>query len=176
MTVDEVVAALGLRPLDQEGGWFRQTINRGPEVDARAFGPGFPAGPRPQVTAILAAIGGDQFSAMHRLKVDEIWMFHMGDPLEMLMLHPDGREEEVVMGHDLAAGQRLQHVVPAGCWQGSTARAGGFGYAVVSCLMVPGFAWEDFELGRRATLQRSHPGAAERIARLTRERPAEGAL
>lgn len=175
MTADEVIAALGLEPLDQEGGAFRQTLRRLPEIDARLFGPRFPAGPRPQVTAILALVGGERFSALHRLANDELWLYHMGDPLDLLLLHPGGEAETVVLGHDLAAGQRLQHLVPSGTWQGGTS-VGPQGWSVVSCVMVPGFAWQDFELGDRAALRRLYPDAADAIARLTRDAPARGAL
>lgn len=175
MTAEEVIAALGLEPLDQEGGAFRQTLRRLPEIDGRLFGPRFPAGPRPQVTAILALIGGERFSALHRLGNDELWLFHMGDPLELLLLHPEGDAETVTLGHDVGGGQRLQHLVPAGTWQGGTS-TGPLGWSVVSCVMVPGFAWEDFELGDRAALQALFPAEAARIARLTRGEPARGAL
>lgn len=170
----EIIEALGLEHLDQEGGWFRQTLARGPEIDARLFGPDFPAGARPQMTAILAMIGGAQFSAMHRLGVDELWLFHMGAPLEMLMLHLDGSHETVILGHDVARGQRLQHVVPAGTWQGSTALGGNDRFSLVSCIMVPGFVWEDFELGNARALAANYPDAEEHIASLTRDVPAKG--
>ena len=164
MKIEEIISQLGLVPLDQEGGYFRQTLSGKPEVDAAVFGTHYPPGPRAPVTAILALIGGDQFSAMHRLATDELWFFHMGDPLDMLMLHSDGHAERVVLGHELAAGQKLQHVVTAGTWQGSTSRgtADREGYSLVSCVMVPGFAWQDFELGDRQALQAGYPGGRGR--------------
>jgi predicted cupin superfamily sugar epimerase len=115
---------------------------------------------------------------MHRLATDELWFFHMGDPLDMLMLHPDGRSERLTLGHDLAAGQKVQHLVPTATWQGSTSRptAGGVGYSLVSCVMVPGFAWQDFELGEREALQARYPDAVADIERLTRVTPAKGHL
>lgn len=178
MDIEEIISRLGLVPLDQEGGYFRQTLSGKPELDAAVFGKHYPPGKRAPVTAILALIGGDQFSAMHRLATDEMWFFHMGDPLEMLMLHPDGRSERAVLGHGLAEGQKVQHVVPAGTWQGSTSRgqAGRVGYSLVSCVMVPGFAWQDFELGERRDLQARYPDAASEIEMLTRITPAKGHL
>jgi len=173
--IDDIIKALGLRPLDQEGGWFRQTLKRVPEIEASLFGPGLPCGERPQMTAIQAVIGAKQFSAMHRLAIDEFWVFHMGAPLEMLMLHPDGSHETVVLGHDVLQGERLQHVVPSGVWQGSTARGGPSCYSVVSCIMTPGFVWEDFELGDPEELSRAYPNVSAKIAQLSRATPATGA-
>lgn len=176
MNVEEIVKALELVPLDQEGGYFRQTVLGEPQRDPRPEGEG--GGVRPRVTAIYALIGGSQFSAMHRLRTDEMWFFHMGDPLDMLLLHPDGSSERVTLGHDIAKGEKLQHVVSAGVWQGSTgrARAGGEGYSLVSCVMVPGFVWTDFELGERSALVAAYPGVAREIAALTRIAPAQGHL
>ena len=40
----------------------------------------------------------------------------------MLLLYPDGHDEVVRLGTDLAAGERVQMVVPRGVWQGSRLR------------------------------------------------------
>jgi predicted cupin superfamily sugar epimerase len=56
---------------------------------------------------------------MHVLSSDELFHFYLGDPVEMLQLWPDGRSEVVVLGPDLAAGQHVQLLVPAGVWQGT---------------------------------------------------------
>jgi hypothetical protein len=42
-----------------------------------------------------------------------------------------------VLGGDLLAGQRLQHVVPPGCWFGA-APCDGTEYALVGCTVAPG--------------------------------------
>ena len=43
----------------------------------------------------------------------------------MLLLYPDGHDEVVRLGTDLAAGERVQMVVPRGVWQGSRLAADG---------------------------------------------------
>jgi predicted cupin superfamily sugar epimerase len=48
-----------------------------------------------------------------------------------------------VLGPDLAAGERPQVVVPAGCWQ--SARPLGR-YALVGCTVSPGFEFAGFEM------------------------------
>ncbi len=40
-------------------------------------------------------------------------------------------------------------------------------WSLVSCVVTPGFAYEDFELARREDLARRHPGLSELIAALT---------
>jgi len=107
------------------------------------------------------------FSDMHRLPTDELWLFHLGDPIELLLLHPDGRDELVVLGPDVLGGQVIQHVVPAGTWMGARLRPGGE-YGVWGNTMAPGYAISDFEGANAAELIARWPHRAELIAVLTR--------
>lgn len=50
----------------------------------------------------------------------------------------------VTVGQDLAAGQRPQHLVPAGHWQ--SARPAADREVLVSCVVAPGFDFTDFTL------------------------------
>jgi predicted cupin superfamily sugar epimerase len=170
LTSDEVIERLGLEPLDQEGGYFRQTWRSASGIPNEILGSAFSAGEHAAGTAIYFLITRDQFSAMHRLKADEIWLHHLGDPLEMLMLHPDGGGELASIGPDLSRDQRPQHVCPANSWQGThiAPGQGRFGYALGSCIMAPGFEWSDFELGDRDTLIRQYPEFAQTVRCLTR--------
>ncbi len=101
---------LGLTPLEPEGGWYAETWR------SRTMLPG---STRPAGTAILYLLERGTFSALHRLGTDEIFHFHLGDPVEMLILGADGAGRVVRLGHDLVAGERPQQVVPAGAWQGA---------------------------------------------------------
>ena len=77
-------------------------------------------------SAIIALVTDDPatFSDMHRLPTDELWLFHLGDPIELLLLHPDGRDELVILGPDVLDGQEVQHMVPAGTWMGLASAQG----------------------------------------------------
>ncbi|MGB9620260.1 MAG: cupin domain-containing protein, partial [Armatimonadota bacterium] len=120
----------------------------------------------------------DTFSAMHRLKFDEIFHFYAGDAVEMLHLYPDGSHQVVLLGNNVGAGQRPQVIVPAGVWQGcriadttpapfSTAAGGRVGYALMGTTVAPGFRPEDYEHGDRHTLIARYPHCAQVIERLT---------
>jgi uncharacterized protein len=50
----------------------------------------------------------------------------------------------VTLGPGLAAGQRPQHVITGGHWQ--AARPAGAVEVLVSCVVAPGFDFEDFGL------------------------------
>lgn len=162
-----VARALGLEPLPLEGGWFRRTYASDLVLPAGSL-PSIFNGRRRSASCIFTLLTPEGFSAMHRLVSDEIWCFHAGDALESLRLYPDGSGECVVLGLDLAAGQRPQDVVPAHAWQGTRLRQGGR-WALVSCMVTPEFVWDDFELGVRGPLAERYPDFANDIAALTRD-------
>lgn len=103
-------------------------------------------GGKPVSTAIIAMVTNDpqSFSDMHRLPTDELWHFYLGDAIELLLLHPDGSDELVILGQDVLNNEHIQFVVPAGSWMGARLRPGGE-YGVFGNTMAPGFDITDFE-------------------------------
>ncbi len=135
MTADEIKALLNLEPLPVEGGFFRRTWASDCKVD-------LPRGLRPAGSAIYYLLEPGSFSAMHVLASDEIYHFYLGDPVEMLHLFPDGGSAVLTLGPDLAAGQQVQLVVPAGVWQGARLIGNGK-VALLGCTVTPGFDFAD---------------------------------
>lgn len=166
ITVDFLRTHLGLEPLPEEGGYFAETY-RSPVVIPADGLPRLYTGSRSLATAIYYLLTPETFSALHRLPGDEIYHVYLGDPVDLLLLHPDGRGEVVTLGQDLEAGARLQAVAPGGAWQGSRLRDGGQ-FALLGTTMAPGFAFEDFRLGDREALRRAYPAFDEMIVKLTR--------
>jgi len=160
MTADEIKALLRLEPHPVEGGFFRRTYTSAGTVE-------LPRGVRYQGTAIYYLLEPGTFSEMHRLDSDEIFHFYLGDPVEMLQLYADGRSAVFTLGPDLAAGQHVQLVVPAGVWQG-TRLAGEGKVALLGCSVTPGFDFADYRGGSYAKLSEKWPAEAERIRKLTR--------
>lgn len=156
----EIIAKLGLGPLPQEGGWFRQTW----------VSPERLAGGRAAGSAIYFLVTPADFSALHRLRTDEVWLFHAGDALEHVRLGPRAGEAVVTrLGGDVRAGEVPQLVVPGGGWQGARLAAGGTkGWALLSCTMAPAWEEKEFELGQREALAREFPAALTQIYALTR--------
>ena len=97
-----IIRILGLEPLPDEGGMFRQMYKDG------------------SGTAIYFMVADGDFSALHLLDAPEIYHWYGGAPLDLLLLGPDGDAERVLVGPNLLEGQRPQVVVPAGVWQGSS--------------------------------------------------------
>ncbi|HEX9746987.1 MAG TPA: cupin domain-containing protein [Methylomirabilota bacterium] len=118
-------------------------------------------------TAIYYLLTPDTFSAMPRLASDEIFHFYLGDPVEMLHLHPDGSHRIILIGPNLEAGQRPQVIVPRDVWQGARLSPGGR-YALLGTAVAPGFDYADYETGQRPHLLARHPTATDLILALTR--------
>jgi uncharacterized protein len=170
LDANALIAALGLKPLAGEGGLYAETYRSRDEIAAAELSERFAGGARSCGTAIYFMLTDepDCFSALHRLKGDEIYHFYLGDPVELLLLRPDGGRDRVVLGPDVLHGQQVQFMVPGGCWQGSRLAPGGK-FALMGTTMAPGFDLRDNEPGQRAELLAQYPAAREEILRLTRE-------
>jgi uncharacterized protein len=161
MTTDDLKQMLALEPHPVEGGFFRRTYTSTGSVD-------LPRGKRAQGTAIYYLLETGAFSEMHLLASDEIFHFYLGDPVEMLQLHPGGRSSVITLGPDLAAGQHVQLVVPAGVWQG-TRLIGNGKMALLGCTVTPGFDFADYRNATAEELIAKWPHESERIRMLTRK-------
>ena len=160
MTPDAIKELLKLAPHPIEGGHFRRTYTSALEVTA-------PQGVRPSGSAIYYLLQAGTFSELHVLKSDEIFHFYLGDPVEMLQLLPDGSSATVTLGTDLAAGQQVQVIVPAGVWQGMQLIRNGQ-VALLGCTVTPGFNYSDYRNAGFDELAARWPAEHERIRRLTR--------
>jgi predicted cupin superfamily sugar epimerase len=152
---EAIIAQLQLEMLPVEPILFRQTWRRteGNEVLG---------------TVMLGAMLAESFSVMHRLTADEAWHFYSGDPIELLLLHPDGSHSMVILGSNPLANQTQQLVVPAGTWMGGRLISGGV-FALFGNTMTPGFTSERFEGGDRTELCAKWPAASTMITALTHD-------
>ncbi|UDY24568.1 cupin domain-containing protein [Nocardioides sp. Kera G14] len=136
--ISAVIAELGLEP-HPEGGHYRQTWRSPVEVtlaDGRV---------RAASTLIYFALPAGESSAWHKVSSDEFWMAHTG--VVQLQYGGSGSvpvDGEIVrVGVDLAAGEVPQAHVPAGVWQRTVVSEVD---AIVSCMVSPGFDFDDFAL------------------------------
>jgi uncharacterized protein len=158
-----LISKLGLSPLPREGGFYTRTWTS----------PGKDAGGRAFASAILFLITRDEFSALHRLGMDEVWQFNAGDPAELVRIDPRGGTcRNCVLGAQVDGGHAAQAVVPAGEWQGARIKprrgARARGWTLFSCLVSPAWDEGEFELGSRDALVREFPAHARIIRALTR--------
>jgi predicted cupin superfamily sugar epimerase len=166
LTVEALRRLLGLTPHPAEGGYFIETYRSDEQLPATGL-PSRYGDSRALGTAIYYLLAPDTFSAIHRLASDEIFHFYLGDPVEMLQLHPDGSHRVVLIGSDLEAGHRPQVIVPRHVWQGARLIPGGR-YALLGTTVAPAFDYADYETASRSTLLATHPAAQALIHALTR--------
>ncbi|MCL8024921.1 cupin domain-containing protein [Nocardioides bruguierae] len=126
-----------------EGGWYRRTWVSPVTVtlpDGRT---------RPTATLIWFLLPAGESSAWHRVASDETWLAHTGRVV--LRLGGQGpvpvEGPALTIGTDVAAGEHGQALVPAGTWQRTVTSPE---HALVSCLVSPGFDFDDFELAEEA--------------------------
>jgi len=148
-----------------EGGWFRE-IYRAKETIPRRCLPVRFGGSRAYSTSIYFLLDGSEFSALHRLRQDELWHFYEGHALTIHTIDPAGRHTIRVLGRRVDAGESLVVVVSSGHWVGAVVEPGR--YALVGCTVAPGFEFEDFEMPDRDELQGRFPEHRAIIERLTR--------
>ena len=149
-----------------EGGFYRQTYRASLTLPNSAL-PGY-TGDRAASTAIYFLLAGDQFSAFHRLRSDELWHFYAGSSLVVHVIEPGGNYRQLLLGSNYAADEQFQAVVPAGCWFGSSLRQPDT-FALVGCTVAPAFDFADFEMAKRDELAAQYPQHGSIIERLTRD-------
>lgn len=124
MTADDILDILRLTP-HPEGGAFRETWRD------------------PASTAIYHLLRSGERSHWHRVKgAAEIWHFYAGAPLRLYVADASGAWVEM-LGTNLAAGERPQHVVPANAWQSATTTGE---WTLVGCTVAPPFDFDRFEM------------------------------
>ncbi|MDR1350380.1 MAG: cupin domain-containing protein [Zoogloeaceae bacterium] len=120
------------------------------------------------VSSIFFLLLKGQVSRWHCLDADEIWHYHEGDPLELLLAESPERLRRETLGpiasvEATAQKEALpQRAVPAQVWQ--AARCLG-DYTLVSCTVAPAFRFDHFRLFAH------DPAAQTRFSALLRQFP-----
>ncbi len=139
-----------------EGGFYVETYRSEHTI---------PGKNRQLMTAIYFLLPAGHVSRFHRIQSDELWFFHEGNPLTIHTLNEDGHHAHL-LGLDIDSGQHPQLLVPAQTIFGSSSDVNE-GYSLVSCVVAPGFDFQDFELFSAEELLSQFPDYTEIIERLT---------
>ncbi|MCH8554857.1 MAG: cupin domain-containing protein [Schleiferiaceae bacterium] len=163
MTAENIIQTLDLQP-HPEGGFFKETYRS--KASFAATNTDFPSG-RSHSTAIYFLLRGGEFSALHRIKSDEVWHFYHGSPLIVHTISPDGDYAALKVGHP-QDGCQFQAVVPAGHWFGASLESTKPNdFALVGCTVAPGFDFQDFEMPTQHTLLQMFPQHEAIIKKIT---------
>lgn len=117
MTPEQIIRDYRMEYLEGEGIWFH-LIYRSEHGNA-----------------IYALITPQDFSALHVLREDELWVHHDGDPVELLLLDAEGGVRSVVIGRE--EGMAREIFIPAGTWQGAATKGA---WSMVLCALAPAFS------------------------------------
>ena len=135
MNKKQVIEKLNLKPLLNEGGFINE-IYRSETKDENGVS---------LCGTIYYLLTPDCCSVMHKLSVDEIYYYHDGPVLKMLLVYDD-HSETVKIGKDILNGEVPQFCVPAGVYQGSRMSTKGE-YTLLSTSMCPAYEASTFEIG-----------------------------
>ena len=166
MTAQDVITQLGLSPLPEEGGYYKETHR-----DERVIPSGTFAdleGERKASTCIYYLVTPEEFSGLHAVKSVEIFHFYAGDPVEMVQISESRELNKVILGPSLQDDHSLQVIVEKNIWQGTQLLPGGQ-WALMGCTVAPGFEFQDFSGGTFRDLSEKFPQHKELIRQYTHQ-------
>lgn len=143
MTIDikQLIEDLKLQP-HPEGGFFRETWRSNLTISQSNLPAGY-SGDRQAGTSIVFLLPTGHYSRWHKVRSDELWLHQAGDPLELEVSPAIDKTPKI---YHLGQDNCFQVLVPSNYWQKAKPLAGDAGYALVGCIVVPGFDFADFEL------------------------------
>src|ERR671916_1047398 len=165
LTADEIKAMLGLER-HPTCGFVAETYRSPLRMPTLALPEPYESG-RPYGSALYFLVSPDAQIVMHRIRSEQLYHHYMGDPLEVLMLYPDGTGAVAAVGSDLAGGERPQLFVPGGTFHTSRLAPGDSGYALLASTEWPGVEPPDVEHGDIEALVEAYPEMGEQIRAFT---------
>ena len=141
-------------------------------VDGQGIAPGglpepFAAG-RPLGSALYFMVTPERPVHLHCIRNDQLYHRYLGDPLEILLLHPDGSHSIETMGENVAGGQHLQLPIAGNTFHTARVRSGE--WFLGASTEWPGVDPADVVVGNPAELAQRFPAAAALIADFTAAR------
>jgi predicted cupin superfamily sugar epimerase len=138
--VQELIRALHLHVLPKESGYLgligesaQKTVIQGRSLAIQS-----------QVYYMLTR--DRPINYLHQLAPDDTHILIEGGPVDYFIFHPDGRVEKIVLGRDVAHGERPLVAVPGGCWKALKLHEGA-GYALMANALSPEFTPDRVHIG-----------------------------
>lgn len=160
LTAQQIIDLLGLKP-HPTCGFVAETFRSQQRIPQPAL-PAMYEGGRPFGSVLYFMVTPEARIRLHRIRSDQMYHHYLGDPLEVLLLYPDGSGAVQVVGSDLAAGARPQLFIPGGTFHVSRLRAGS-SYSLLGTTEWPGVEPPDVELGNRENLTATHLAYRDQI-------------
>ena len=161
LTASEVTNLLGLEP-NATCGSVRVTFVSKMLVARNGLPAPFADG-RPLGSALYFLVTPDAPVRPHRIRNDQLYHYYLGDPLEVFLLHADGTSDRVIVGPDIAAGQRLQLLIPGNTFHTGRLVSDGEWFLGGSTEWPGVEPTKDVEIGDVETLADEHPAVADEL-------------
>jgi predicted cupin superfamily sugar epimerase len=171
LTANEIRRILNLQK-HPTCGFVAETYRGTLRVPASAL-PEVYGGDRPVGSALYFLVTPDAHIVMHRIRSDQQYHHYLGDPLEVLMLFPDGTGTIATVGADLASGMRPQLLIPGNTFHMGRLHSGA-AFALLASTEWPGVEPPDVEKGDRERLIEAFPAYRQQINDFMASMPVEG--
>lgn len=161
MNAEKVKELLQLEP-HREGGYFRRTyaakmsVAITSDTDKPSENDPNSGVQRSIMTSIYYLLTNESPTMCLNInRSDVIHYYHMGAPVQFMYIHPNGKLVQETLGPDLCSGEKLQVIVPGGCWKCATMKTAGF--SLTSEAVAPGFDYKDNKLATEAEIKSKFP-------------------
>ena len=158
MDREKLMKELKMEPL-LEGGYFSLTYRSSNNTIIHPESSNSHPLERPTMTSIYCMLTKDApIHYFHKNCSDIMHYFHMGLPIKYSIITPEGRASNVILGPDILAGQKLQMLVPGGCWKAAELLYEESdscpGYGLFSEAVTPGFDQSDMSIATRKDFEK----------------------
>ena len=146
-----------------EGGYFRELYRSKGIIPAGSV-EGYNAD-RNFATSIYFLLQSGNKSHFHQLKSDELWYFHIGSALRLHCICPSGEYKQIILGSE--EDSIYQITIPAGTIFGAEVIQSN-SFTLLSCMVAPGFDFNDFRLMNRDEMLNMFPYHKDVILQFTK--------
>jgi predicted cupin superfamily sugar epimerase len=163
-TAEEIKHRFALEP-HPTCGFVRETYRSDDRFPGDAL-PGFD-GDRARASVLYFLVSPDAHIALHRIRPTQMYHHYLGDPLEVLLLYPDGTGAVETVGSP-HHGLDPQLLIPGQTWHGSWLQADRE-YAFLATTEWPAVEPPDVEVGEPDRLEATYPDFAHQLDRFRRQ-------
>lgn len=149
MEASKLIQELYLKP-HPEGGYYKETYRGETKIELGEHKI------RNSSTAIFYMLTNEDKSHFHKVLSDEIWLFHQGETIVIYEIDQKGELIAHLLGINFEKGEAPQIVIPKGNWFAAQIQSK-TGFSLVSCIVAPGFEFEDFILADKQEMLRQYP-------------------
>jgi predicted cupin superfamily sugar epimerase len=156
---------LGLLP-HPEGGFYKETFRSSISIDKKMLPLGYKDSRR-LVTSIYYLLRSGDISHFHRLRSDELWYYHYGSSIRIIIIDQEGHKQTKILGPRIEKAEHLQVTIPAGTIFGAEV-IDSSSFGLFGCVVAPGFEFDDFEIYSKEDLKQAYPKHADLIEKFGR--------